>query len=112
MFAERAAEVSHPGGRPQAVFGMWPGATMTQPRASWMAPPETLRLSARDLHVWKASLDLAPMWVQRLAETLSEDERARAGRFFLERDRSRFIACRGALRTILGRYLRRAPRSP
>lgn len=79
--------------------------TMTQSRYSWNAPPETLGLANGDVHVWKTSLETAPMRAQELAALLSEDERTRASGFFFERDRSRFIVCRGTLRTILGRYL-------
>ncbi len=82
---------------------------MKQPHRCWSAPPEALDLAARDVHVWKASVDLSPLSVQGLARTLSEDERARAGRFSFEQDRRRFIARRGVLRAILGRYLRMAP---
>jgi hypothetical protein len=61
------------------------------------------------VHVWKASLDLPPNRVRSLAQTLSEDERARARRFVFEQDRFRFIARRGLLRAILSRYLHTAP---
>jgi 4'-phosphopantetheinyl transferase len=40
-----------------------------------------------------------------LAETLSASERQRADRFQFDRDRLRFIARRGLLRRILGRYV-------
>jgi 4'-phosphopantetheinyl transferase len=79
--------------------------------ASWAAPPEDLRLGDRDVHVWKASLDVGPLCVGRFAEILSEDERARALRFVFAPDRDRFITCRGILRALLGRYLRVAPDS-
>jgi 4'-phosphopantetheinyl transferase len=82
---------------------------MGQPCHPFAAPPDILSATARDVHVWKASLDLAPIWVQEFADTLSEDERARASRFFFNRDRSRFIVCRGVLRAILGRYLGTRP---
>jgi 4'-phosphopantetheinyl transferase len=48
---------------------------------------------------------LAPDEIARLQPLLSPDEAARAARFRFERDRSAFIARRGILRLILGRYL-------
>lgn len=109
MFAERAGDVSGLGDRWGAGLRVPGGAATRQPRSSWNLPSAFLRLTARDVHVWMASLDSAPRQVQGLADTLSEDERARADRFFFERDRRRFIVCRGVLRTILGRYLGVAP---
>jgi 4'-phosphopantetheinyl transferase len=84
-------------------------ATMTQSFDVWRTPPALLSLVDRDVHVWKAPLDLATTRVQRLGETLAEDEQARARRLFFERDRRRFIVCRGVLRALLGRYLGAAP---
>jgi 4'-phosphopantetheinyl transferase len=62
-----------------------------------------------EVHVWRAGLDLERPRVQRLARTLSPDETARAARFHFEKDRDRFIASHGLLRSILGRYLGVAP---
>ena len=64
-----------------------------------------LTLGAKDVHVWRVSLDQAPAVVERLRQLLSADEHARAGRFHFERDRQYFIAARGCLRVILSRYL-------
>jgi 4'-phosphopantetheinyl transferase len=45
------------------------------------------------------------MRVQQISQSLIEDERIRAERFYFQRDRKRFMVCRGVLRVILGRYL-------
>jgi len=59
--------------------------------------------------VWVMELDLEEPRLRELGRVLSEDERARAKRFHFDRDRYRFIAGRGALRTILGEYLALLP---
>jgi 4'-phosphopantetheinyl transferase len=63
------------------------------------------RLTRRDVHVWRASLDLDREVSRRLEFVLDDDERARALRFILERDRNSFMAARGILRHLLGQYL-------
>lgn len=47
----------------------------------------------------------------RFLRLLSRDELARASRFVFDRDRRRFVVCRGALRESLGRLLGREPAS-
>lgn len=69
----------------------------------------SLQFGVREIHVWSGSLDLPPESLAPLAATLCDEERARAERFHSERDRRRFVACRGWLRTLLGRYRRCAP---
>ena len=49
--------------------------------------------------------------LNRLTDVLAPSERQRAGLFRFERDRRRFLAGRGTLRTILGCYLRAHPAS-
>lgn len=61
--------------------------------------------SQDEIHVWRAALDQPPARVAQFARLLAPDEQLRANRFHFERDRQRFIAGRGILRTILGRYL-------
>jgi 4'-phosphopantetheinyl transferase len=72
---------------------------------AWHPPPESLTLGRDEVHVWRAALDRSAADRQRLEQTLSADERTRAGRFYFQRDREQFIAARGLLRAILGRYL-------
>jgi len=67
-------------------------------------------LNGSEVHVWFVSLDQSACCVGRLADLLSPDERTRAERFYFERDRARFIAGRGLLRTILAFYSGADPR--
>lgn len=70
------------------------------------APPP---LADNEAHVWAASLKVPDAALARFATTLSSTEQARASRFHFERHRRRFIAGRGLLRALLGRYLRTDP---
>jgi 4'-phosphopantetheinyl transferase len=60
-----------------------------------------------EVHVWRIALDRPTDDLHRLAELLTEDERARAARFHFEAHRRRFLVARAGLRTVLGCYLRR-----
>lgn len=64
-----------------------------------------LTLSSNDVHIWRAALDQPALCVEKLAQTLSEEEHTRAERFHFQRDRRRFIVGRGVLRTTLALYL-------
>jgi 4'-phosphopantetheinyl transferase len=61
------------------------------------------------VHLWAVALDRAPASLERLGRTLAPDERSRAAAFHFERDRSRFIVARSALRAILAHYSGQAP---
>jgi 4'-phosphopantetheinyl transferase len=56
-------------------------------------------------------LDRPAAAVDSLSRVLSHDERYRADRFIFDRDRVRYITCRGVLRTALGAYLNQRPES-
>jgi 4'-phosphopantetheinyl transferase len=73
----------------------------------WSPAPAKLELSEDEIHVWRASLSLPPAVLQRLEATLATDERSRADRYVLPKDRNNFIAARGILRELLGAYLKR-----
>jgi 4'-phosphopantetheinyl transferase len=74
-------------------------------KCSWNPPPNNLRLSRKDVHVWRTGLDLPSRSVLELKETLTSDEKMKADRFRFGLDRNRFIAARGILRLILSCYL-------
>jgi 4'-phosphopantetheinyl transferase len=63
------------------------------------------------IHVWHAALERDADSLNRLEVTLSLDEKARADRFHFANDRKRFVAARGLVRTLLGKYLQRPPAS-
>ena len=68
-----------------------------------------LSLSGDEVHVWRAFFDREESHLNELAQTLSEDERIKAERFYFVKDRRRFVIAHGILRTILGRYLNVKP---
>jgi 4'-phosphopantetheinyl transferase len=77
--------------------------------ARWSLPPAQIILSEDEVHVWRAWLNLKSSHRITVKQTLSADELARANRFHSPRDRERFVASRGILRQILGRYLNLDP---
>jgi 4'-phosphopantetheinyl transferase len=81
------------------------------PAVAWAPAPSAPTLPPGEVHVWRVDLDVPPPRLAALAATLSADERARAMRFRFERHRDRWVTAHGALRAILGAYLRRAPLS-
>jgi 4'-phosphopantetheinyl transferase len=62
-----------------------------------------------ETHLWRLRLDVVPAELARLADHLSADERRRASRLHLERDRRRAVAGRGRLREVLATYLDATP---
>ena len=76
---------------------------------NWQLPPTDLTISKDHVHVWYLSLDQSESLLQRLAQTLSEEEHKRAARFHFRKDRDHFMVARGVLRDILSHYLQREP---
>ncbi|RPI77065.1 MAG: 4'-phosphopantetheinyl transferase superfamily protein [Desulfobacteraceae bacterium] len=75
----------------------------------WQKPPDRPDLGDQEVHIWQASLDIPQERIFALSRILSQDEIDRAERFHFAKDRNRFIAARGTLRNILGRYLNQPP---
>src|SRR5580692_9491374 len=71
----------------------------------WSSPLATPDLARREIHIWCASLATDEATFERLESTLADLEKERATRFIFERDRDRYIAARGILRDLLGKYL-------
>jgi len=73
----------------------------------WSQEPKESSLLDDEVHVWRASLNCSWGSLNRLWATLSGDEQARASEYVFAEDRDHYVAARGILRTILGRYLQR-----
>jgi 4'-phosphopantetheinyl transferase len=76
---------------------------------TWCQPPEELPWPHDEVHVWRTTLAWPETARHRLAQWLAADERDKMERFRFERDRRRYLVCRGLLRSLLGRYLDLAP---
>ncbi|HVT27107.1 MAG TPA: hypothetical protein VHE81_03730, partial [Lacipirellulaceae bacterium] len=66
-------------------------------------------LQFNEIHVWLCNLSVCASAQSLLRGYLSAEEKQRAARFHLDRDRNRFVVARGALRNILAQYLRQRP---
>ncbi len=80
-----------------------------QPHCTWHAGPQSPAFEEKEVHVWCAPLEHPPERVKQFERLLSDDERQRAYRFKFEHLQRHFMAGRGQLRLILGRYLQHAP---
>lgn len=82
---------------------------MTFISSNWEPPPKELAFAPDAIHLWSASLDDAVSNLNYWEKILSSDERERAERLILEQNRNRFVAGRGILRSLLGKYLQMQP---
>ena len=74
----------------------------------WPEATKPVVLAGNEAHVWAVPLDDCPPR-EELWPLLSVDERQRAERFRFEELRTRFLASRAAVRTLLGEYLTKPP---
>ncbi len=75
----------------------------------WKTPEDDSFKLNSITHIWLLPLELTQKKRLYLKKLLSSDEVKRADRFHFEKDSNFFIAARGQLRTLLGRYLNMPP---
>jgi 4'-phosphopantetheinyl transferase len=83
--------------------------TAGAPLEGWGPAPAVVRLHAGEVHTWRASLDVATRVLEHRVALLDARECERASQFRSDRARARYVAARGLLREILGRYLDTRP---
>lgn len=66
--------------------------------------PANYAMRPGEVHVWKVALASTNAALGNYTPLLSKGEMERASRFSFEKDRARYISCRGSLRLLLGRY--------
>jgi len=71
----------------------------------WKIPQSGLTLAEKEIHIWRADLDLPDRSIQQLNQILSTDERMRAERFHFEKDKKKFVIGVGILRAMLSPYV-------
>jgi 4'-phosphopantetheinyl transferase len=75
----------------------------------WLNAPDNLILSEEEVHIWRADLEVDECFQSSFLKLLSPDEKNRARKFRFAKDSSNFIAARGILRSLIGRYLQINP---
>jgi 4'-phosphopantetheinyl transferase len=76
---------------------------------TWSEPESSPRLGKRELHIWRARIDVSSAVQTTLTCHLDVHEQQKASQFVFERDRHRYQAAHGIVREILGHYLRQPP---
>ena len=71
----------------------------------WSPAQETAAIVDGEVHVICVSLNVSPDKLAQLKATLSSDEQGRAAKFCFQNGQHHFVAARGLLREVLGRYL-------
>src|SRR6266704_2287554 len=67
------------------------------------------KMDAKEVHVWQIHLVRSEAEIHGFRGVLSLDEIQRADRFYFEKDRTRFVVARAAMRKILAAYVGIAP---
>lgn len=84
---------------------------MVRSKSQWQCRVPDKLTNCKDIHIWRACLELKEFQINGLLETLSSDELDRARRYHFKKDQDRFICSRGILRKIIAYYLGENPKN-
>jgi 4'-phosphopantetheinyl transferase len=76
---------------------------------TWIPSPPIREIDAHAVHVWRIAIVQPDPIRRHYRDFLSSNELERADRFYFDKDRNRFTIARGALRELLGGYLKLPP---
>lgn len=71
----------------------------------WETKEPSFELTSHLVHIWSIPLNIEAGTQKAYWHLLSNEEKFRANRFKFEVDKIKYIACRGALRVLLSKYL-------
>ncbi len=77
--------------------------------SDWLNVSSCDYILKQEIHIWKIPLNLSDKRFNLFFSLLSSEEQTRAQRFYFDKDRRAYVAVRGHLRWLLGRYLARNP---
>jgi 4'-phosphopantetheinyl transferase len=83
---------------------------MSNGAMEWNPAGPVAELAAGEVHIWRARLEQPEPVRESCRALLSDDELARAAKFYFEKDRHHFIVSHGMLRQTLAPYAGLAPR--
>ena len=76
---------------------------------NWLTASTCIFDLKQEVHIWKITLNILDERFLFFFSLLSKDEQERARRFHFDKDRRAYVAVRGHLRWLLGRYLAQNP---
>jgi 4'-phosphopantetheinyl transferase len=74
--------------------------------SGWATGLSRTALPAEAIHIWRIKLVQPAQVIAHYSAILSSDETIRAAKFHFQRDRDRYVIAHGALRSLLGSYLK------
>jgi 4'-phosphopantetheinyl transferase len=78
---------------------------MNAKSVTWEKPGVSIKVPNNEIHIWRTSLEQPDVIVSELSKVLTEDERAKAKKYYYKVDKARFIVGRSMLKKILSTYL-------
>lgn len=90
---------------------MNPAEHLKMQENNWLSPDNFQPIQKNEVHIWRFSLEPGDEVFAISEKSLTTAELKQADKFLSEKRRKQYIAARGQLKILLGRYLRTSPKS-